>query len=107
MKINLTWSTEDVMDKASEMQVEITELEANEILSKIERQHDCSIGVTWDTIENAIEELVSNPLKEYYIDLASLCVMARSVEDATKKGLIIKNTAIENSDIEIVGIDLL
>ena len=52
------WSKDDVLDKAHDMSVKITEDEAVEILDHIEHNFDANHGVFWDTIEWAIEEHV-------------------------------------------------
>ncbi|QDP58058.1 MAG: hypothetical protein Unbinned4294contig1001_47 [Prokaryotic dsDNA virus sp.] len=52
------WSPEDVLHKADEMSVSITEREAEEILGSIEHNFDANVGVFWDTIEWEIEDHV-------------------------------------------------
>ncbi len=52
------WSKDDVLDKAQDMSVKITEDEAVEILDHIADNFDANHGVFWDTIEWAIEEHV-------------------------------------------------
>ena len=52
------WCADDVLDKASDMSVKITEDEAVEILDHIEHNFDASLGVSWDTIEWAIDDHV-------------------------------------------------
>jgi len=52
------WSKDDVLDKASDMSVKITEDEAVEILDHIADNFDANHGVFWDTIEWAIEDHV-------------------------------------------------
>lgn len=55
--IEIRWSTEDVLGKAEEMDIELTEEQADVILDNIERYHDASIGINWDVIEYHIESL--------------------------------------------------
>ena len=55
--IEIRWSTEDVLGKAEEMDVELTEEQADVILDNIERSHDASVGINWDVIEYHIESL--------------------------------------------------
>ena len=52
------WCADDVMHKAKEMEAEITQREAEEIIDSIEHNFDASLGVTWDTIEWAIDDHV-------------------------------------------------
>ena len=58
MEINITWSTEDVLHQAKQKGVKLTEDEANEILLEIERKHDADIGISWETIDVYIDDLV-------------------------------------------------
>lgn len=55
--IEIRWSTEDVLGKAEEMDIELTEEQADAILDNIERSHDASVGINWDVIEYHIESL--------------------------------------------------
>jgi hypothetical protein len=55
--IEIRWSTEDVLGKAEEMDIELTEEQADVILDNIERSHDASVGINWDVIEYHIESL--------------------------------------------------
>jgi len=57
------WSTNDVLDKAKEMQKRITKAEANAIVEKVDRKQDCSEGINWDTIEFYIRDTIENRLK--------------------------------------------
>ena len=52
------WCADDVMHKAGEMEVKITAEEADEIIHHVESAFDASIGVSWDTIEWAIDDHV-------------------------------------------------
>ena len=58
MEINITWSTEDVLHQAKQKGVNLTEDEANEILLEMERKHDADIGISWETIDVYIDDLV-------------------------------------------------
>ena len=46
----IVWSVEDVLEKAEELKVKISHKEAEEILDKIESEHDATVGISWDTI---------------------------------------------------------
>ncbi|AGO47677.1 hypothetical protein Phi17218_144 [Cellulophaga phage phi17:2_18] len=52
------WQPLDVIGKAKEMGFEITEEQAIDIIADIRKNKDCVIGITWDTIENHIEDLI-------------------------------------------------
>ena len=69
------WCAGDVLHMAKDMPVSITEGEAEEILGSIEHNFDASLGISWDTIEWAIEDHVSRRdaeitrLKQDIVDL--------------------------------------
>lgn len=57
--IDLRWCQEDVFACAEQYAIELTDIEAGEVLDFLLHDHNCSIGVTWDTILfyiNAIKE---------------------------------------------------
>ena len=58
MEIHITWCTEDVLHTAKEMGVELTTEEADDVLGSVEHNHDACFGISWDTIEWAILDLV-------------------------------------------------
>jgi hypothetical protein len=53
-EIKITWSTEDVLMRAEELNVELTEHEADNILDELYENHDASIGICWDVIGSYI-----------------------------------------------------
>ena len=55
-QIAIIWSTEDVIEFASQDGIKITEEEAMEILGDIDHRHDCNYGVTWDTLSYCIND---------------------------------------------------
>ncbi len=59
--ISISWSTNDVLMLADEMQVEITEEQAEEVLDRLVEFHDADVGINWGIIEFYIEEI----LEEY------------------------------------------
>lgn len=58
--ISIKWSTEDVLFKAEEMGIELTEKQADTILDNVEHYHDASVGINWDVIEFQIENYLDN-----------------------------------------------
>jgi hypothetical protein len=58
-KIALTWTADDVIERAGSMDVSLTEDEANDILGRAFHRYDCSIGITWDTFDYYIDEIAS------------------------------------------------
>ena len=55
--IIISWSTIDIIDRAKERDIKITEEQALEILNNIKRGHDCNIGINWDVIDCHIDML--------------------------------------------------
>ena len=58
MEIHIGWSTEDVLQRAKDNDVKLTEDEANSILLEIQRDYDADIGISWTTIDVYIDDLV-------------------------------------------------
>jgi hypothetical protein len=58
--IEIKWSTEDVLAMADNMQVELTEKQADEVLENVFRHHDAEVGINWDVISFHIENLLEN-----------------------------------------------
>lgn len=56
--IDVTWSTFDVLFKAEEMEIDLTQDQAVEILQNIKKSHDCENGITWETIKQGIESFI-------------------------------------------------
>ena len=58
MEIQIEWSTEDVLQRAKDNDVKLTEDEANSILLEMQRDYDADVGINWETIDDYIEGLV-------------------------------------------------
>ena len=58
MEIHIEWSTEDVLQRAKDNDVKLTEDEANSILLEMQRDYDADVGINWETIDDYIEGLV-------------------------------------------------
>ena len=54
--IAIKWSTEDVLWQAEQLDLELTEYQADDILESLENRHDASIGINWDVISYYIED---------------------------------------------------
>lgn len=50
-KIALIWCVEDVIDRAAENGITISNERAAEILAEVYHRHDCNNGVSWDTLD--------------------------------------------------------
>ena len=59
-KIAVVWETEDVLNVAENMGREITEEQAKNILYYIFNHHDTNLGITWTTLECAIEDYLKD-----------------------------------------------
>jgi hypothetical protein len=53
--IEIKWSTEDVIWQADNMDIELTEEQADAILDNVDHYHDASVGINWDVIETHID----------------------------------------------------
>ena len=53
------WVVEDIQDQAQNLDVDITEAEALEILDTIERRWDATIGINWVFVDKYISEFVN------------------------------------------------
>lgn len=62
-KIQIIWSTEDILGYAHEMNVDISEHDAEVILDNIYNFHDATIGVNWDVIGSHIDYFLINKKK--------------------------------------------
>ena len=60
--IALIWCVDDIkhMTKEMEIPIKLTDDQCMEILYDIHRRHDATIGITWDTLEYAIENYLQN-----------------------------------------------
>ena len=58
MEIQIEWSTEDVLQRAKDNDVKLTEDEANSILLEMQRDYDADVGINWETIDDYIDDLV-------------------------------------------------
>lgn len=60
MEICIVWSTQDVLQTAKNMNVDITVEEADDVLMTVEDNHDANYGISWDNIEWAVSDLVNS-----------------------------------------------
>lgn len=55
------WQVRDILDRAKEREISLTEFQADEILENMDRHIDCTLGVCWDTVDvftdNFLEDL--------------------------------------------------
>ena len=50
-RIAITWATEDVIYRAKMLKKRVSKSHARGILHAMLRNHDCGLGITWDTID--------------------------------------------------------
>lgn len=50
------WQEEDVIERAAELGVQMSHKAAAHIIDEVDHHQDCSLGITWDTLEYHIEE---------------------------------------------------
>ena len=58
------WCESDVIDRAEKLGTVVTQEEAQDILDTIDRKQDCSVGVSWDTLDAFIDECIANRSEE-------------------------------------------
>ena len=56
--IEIRWSTEDVLMQADNMNIDLTEEQADDILDNILHHHDACVGINWDVIEFHIDNYI-------------------------------------------------
>lgn len=58
--IEIKWSTEDVLTRAEDMGVTITEEQGDKIIQNVYDSHDAEVGVNWVVIDFHIENFLEN-----------------------------------------------
>jgi hypothetical protein len=53
-RIAIPWSLDDVYQAAERMEVPLDSNQAQEVLAKLVKKHDASVGINWDVIESTI-----------------------------------------------------
>lgn len=51
------WQVDDVLGQAKETGIKITRKQAEEIIERIDRRQDASLGISWDTIDAYLDDL--------------------------------------------------
>lgn len=52
------WSVKDVLEHAKEQDILLTNKQAEEVLILADSDHDSSIGISWETIDKCISEIL-------------------------------------------------
>jgi hypothetical protein len=55
------WCADDVRSRAEEMEIDITDEQVDDVLSYVDNKQDCSLGITWDTLDFWIQEVTDPP----------------------------------------------
>ena len=50
------WSEDDVLERAKERHTKCSRARAREIIDRIDHKQDCSLGITWDTIDCFLDD---------------------------------------------------
>jgi hypothetical protein len=58
--IEIKWSTDDVLMRADDMGLTISEEQGDVILETIYRYHDAEVGINWAVIDFHIENYLEN-----------------------------------------------
>ena len=61
--IAMIWTTEDVLG-CEDGTAKISEKEAQEVLGILDRKHDASLGISWDTISCYIDEIIHDRIEK-------------------------------------------
>jgi len=51
------WQVDDVLGQAKETGIKIIRKQAEEIIERIDRRQDASLGISWDTIDAYLDDL--------------------------------------------------
>lgn len=52
------WTEDDVIDKATQMNLVLTQYAVEEVLDRVDNEHDASVGINWDVLETTIREVI-------------------------------------------------
>ncbi|MBC8276115.1 MAG: hypothetical protein H8E40_14260 [Chloroflexi bacterium] len=52
------WCEDDVLELAKEKGIKCSRKRAREIIDKVDRKHDATMGISWDTISVYLDEYV-------------------------------------------------
>ena len=51
------WQRDDVLCRAKEREISVTMEQADDIIDRIHRRQDATLGINWDTIDAYLEDL--------------------------------------------------
>ena len=53
------WCEDDVLERAKERGIRLTREQAQGVLANMDYKQDCSMGITWDTMDVYLDEVAS------------------------------------------------
>ena len=59
MKINITWTTDDIWDVAEEHDITLNEEQCVAIIRRLGDCHDATVGINWDVILDTIRSYLT------------------------------------------------
>ena len=59
VKLDVTWVIDDVIWRAKDRGVKLSRAEASEVMGKLYKRHDASIGINWEVIDVWIDDVIS------------------------------------------------
>ena len=63
--ITVEWRVDDVRDRAGVLGVDLSLDEQRQVLQRIERGHDATIGICWDVVDTHIENFVRERSEDF------------------------------------------
>ena len=64
--LNIIWTSQDIIDQANDgMDIDLSIEDAREVLRLLERKHDSEVGINWQSITCAIEEIIAIKYKQW------------------------------------------
>ena len=58
--ITIWWHFSDVQERAKEIDIELTDDEAIEVLWLMDKYHDCNLGISWDVMDVHIDNVLAD-----------------------------------------------
>ncbi|KKL56233.1 hypothetical protein LCGC14_2247450 [marine sediment metagenome] len=50
------WNPEDVKERAKALGIKVTDEQVNDILDRLDEKQDCSLGISWDTVDCYLDD---------------------------------------------------
>ena len=51
------WCEDDVLFRAKERHIKCSQEQAKQVIERVDHKQDCSLGITWDTLDCYLDEL--------------------------------------------------